>query len=206
MTRTLSSFLLISFIGISLGAWSQKEAAIRWSGTITYAAEANNVPPEGLDYLPTNVVLETDGKNFRIVETGTDFERIWLINDDEAHVLFHFLGHAVELLEICPSSRPVSVESRGGMKEIAGMKGALCRRATGWAVEAETLGAAPCLWPTAWIPLQCTIEDGAAHYTLTAQTIAAVNRKDWPRKHFDIPPGYEPVDRITLSTLISSIH
>ena len=206
MTRTLSSLLLVSFIGISLGAQSQKEAAIRWSGTITYAAEATDVSPDGLDYLPTHVILETDGENFRIVETGTDFERIWLIHDEEAHVLFHFLGHAVELLEICPNSRPVFVENRGGMKEIAGMSGALCRRATGWAVEAKDLGAAPCLWPTASIPLQCTIEDGTAHYTLTAQTISAVSRKDWPRKHFDMPDGYEPVDRITLSTLISSIH
>jgi hypothetical protein len=88
---------------------------------------------------------------------------------------------------------------------VAGMTGIITRRSTGWAVESETWGQAPCGWPTAWIPLQCTMQDGQATYDLVAQSIIEKSKKQWPRKHFDLPEGYEPVDRLTLSTLISSI-
>ena len=178
----------------------------QWSGTIVYNVQAEtNIQPQGLDYLPQQVILETNGQQFRIVEKGTDFERIWLMDEEESHVLFHFLGHAVELLEPCPQARPLILTDRGGTREVAGMTGIITRRSTGWAVESETLGQAPCGWPTAWIPLQCTMQDGQATYDLVAQSIIEKSKKQWPRKHFDLPEGYEPVDRLTLSTLISSI-
>lgn len=178
----------------------------QWSGTVVYNVQTeSNFQPLGLDYLPLQVVLETNGQQFRILETGTDFERIWLMNEEESHVLFHFLGHAVELLEPCPQARPLILSGRGGTREVAGMTGIITRRSTGWAVESETLGQAPCGWPTAWIPLQCTVQDGQATYELVAQSIIEKSKKQWARKHFDLPDGYEPVDRFTLSTLISSI-
>jgi hypothetical protein len=178
----------------------------QWSGTVVYSVHGKtNKETQKRDYLPEQVVLETNGNAFRILETGTDFERIWLLDDHEGHVLFHFLGHAVELLEPCPQSRPLILSSRAGTREIAGIRGDLTRRATGWAVESEILGLAPCGWPTAWIPLQCTIQDGQASYELIAETVTEMPKKKWPRKHFQIPEGYEPVDRLTLSTMISSI-
>ena len=178
----------------------------QWSGTVVYAVQTeSDFQPKGLDYLPQQVVLETNGQQFRILETGTDFERVWLMDEDEAHVLFHFLGHAVELLEPCPNVQPLILAGRGGTRDVAGITGIITRRSTGWAVESEQLGTAPCGWPTAWIPLQCTIEDGQARYELVAQSVVDLPKKQWPRKHFDLPEGYEPVDRFTLSTLISSI-
>ena len=172
---------------------------------MAYTVQAKNTDIQGLDYLPEQVILETNGQAFRILEMGTDFERIWLLNDHEGHVLFHFLGHAVELLEPCPLSTPPILSSRAGTKEVAGVSGIITRRATGWAIESEALGLAPCSWPTAWIPLQCTIQDGQASYDLIAETVTNKPKKQWPRRHFQIPDGYEPVDRLTLSTLISSI-
>ena len=96
----------------------------QWSGTVVYAVQTeNDFQPKGLDYLPQQVILETNGQQFRILETGTDFERVWLMDEDEAHVLFHFLGHAVELLEPCPKSQPLILSGRGGTRDVAGITG-----------------------------------------------------------------------------------
>ncbi len=191
---------------LCLGSLCLVPANAQWSGTVVYNVQTeNNIDQRGLDYLPQQVVLETNGRQFRILETGTDFERIWLLDGQEGHVLFHFLGHAVELLEPCPQYRPLIVSDRGGTKEVCGLTGIITRRSTGYAVESEMLGQAPCSWPTAWVPLQCTIKDGQASYELIAQKVTEKQKKQWPRKHFDMPKGYEPVDRLTLSTLISSI-
>lgn len=203
----IGSILLLSpFLVFDTGTWGQGEVVTDWSGEIEYAVSAVEAPADRWDFLPQSLTLQTDGSHFRMIESGTDFERIWLVNGEDVHILFHFLGHAVELLESCPTGNITSsFPTTNEQHVVAGHTTQLVQCVTGPALEAQDLGSAPCIWPTARMPLECTLADGKARYQITAISVRSIPRKQWKRRHFDLPSGYEPVDRPTLSTLISSM-
>jgi len=175
-----------------------------WSGTITYDVQALNNEASDWDYLPQTISYHTngqawkivergtsferiwmgnlDGENFQIVERGTSFERIWMGNLDgeNFHVLFHFLGHAVELLEPCP---PASDDPNGEWYEAA----------------------APCPWPVGALPKSCTLRDGPATYRIAVREKVDRAVKDWKKSFFELPQEYEPMDRLSLAALMSSL-
>jgi hypothetical protein len=153
-----------------------------WSGTITYDVQALNNEASDWDYLPQTISYHTNGKAWKIVERGTSFERIWIGNLDSEnfHVLFHFLGHAVELLEPCP---PASDDPNGEWYEAA----------------------APCPWPVGSLPKSCTLRDGPATYRIAVREKVDRAVKDWKRSFFELPQEYEPMDRLALAALMSSL-
>lgn len=95
---------------------------------LTLTTRVLEVPDHGIDYLPNEVELRTDGQGrFRVVERGTDVNRVWLQTSPEQYtVLFTFLGHKVALVEACSEARglcfwpafdlsaPVNVELHDG--------------------------------------------------------------------------------------------
>lgn len=155
-----------------------------WSGEALYQVTTKHLPESQWDYLPVALTWETNGRDWKLTETGTSFERVWLgaFDADEYHVLFHFLGHRVELVESCNHDQ---VRSREGNAD---------------------LGAGPCSWPTEFLPETCTLTDGPATYDIELTSAAPVDAADWDRKHFKIPPGYEPMDRMSLAALLLSIQ
>ena len=153
-----------------------------WSGTITYDVQALNNEASDWDYLPQTISYHTNGQAWKIVERGTSFERIWMGNlgGENFHVLFHFLGHAVELLEPCP---PASDDSKGEWYEAA----------------------APCPWPVGALPKSCTLRDGPATYRIAVREKVDRAVKDWKQSFFELPQEYEPMDRLSLAALMSSL-
>lgn len=153
-----------------------------WSGTITYDVQALNNEASDWDYLPQTISYHTNGKAWKIVEQGTSFERIWMGNLDEEkfHVLFHFLGHAVELLEPCPAA---SDDPNGEWYDAA----------------------APCPWALLALPKSCTLRDGPATYRIAVREKVDRAAKDWKRTFFELPEEYEPMDRLSLAALMSSL-
>jgi hypothetical protein len=153
-----------------------------WSGTITYDVQALNNEASDWDYLPQTISYHTNGQAWKIVERGTSFERIWMgnLDDENFHVLFHFLGHAVELLEPCP---PASDDPNGEWYEAA----------------------APCPWPVIALPKSCTLRDGPATYRIAVREKVDRAVKDWKQSFFERPQEYEPMDRLSLAALMSSL-
>ena len=87
---------------VMFGACSHLAIASKpWSGRVIYDVQPMNTVASEWDYLPQTITYETNGEAWRVTEQGTSFERIWIGAFDalEFSVLFHFLGHAVELLE-----------------------------------------------------------------------------------------------------------
>ena len=173
---TVSLLLQTSFFVFAL------QATEPWSGTVVYDVEPLNIEASGWDYLPKTITYETNGEDWRITEQGTSFERIWIgsFEASEYHVLFHFLGHAVELLEPCPASPSDD------------------------AVECYE-HYAPCPWPMNSLPKSCTLHDGPASYLISAREKVETPPRNWGRNAFQLPAGYEPVDRLTLAALLSKI-
>lgn len=51
---------------------------------LTLTTRVLEVPDHGIDYLPNEVELSTDGQGrFRVVERGTDVNRVWLQTSPE---------------------------------------------------------------------------------------------------------------------------
>ncbi|MDA8606723.1 hypothetical protein N9L13_06795 [Flavobacteriales bacterium] len=187
MNRLLSYLLqrnaicLLSLL-ICLPSAQAEDNGKPWSGTITYDVQALNNEASDWDYLPQTISYHTNGQAWKIVERGTSFERIWMGNLDgeNFHVLFHFLGHAVELLEPCP---PASDDSKGEWYEAA----------------------APCPWPVSALPKSCTLRDGPATYRIAVREKVDRAVKDWKQSFFELPQEYEPMDRLSLAALMSSL-
>lgn len=150
-----------------------------WSGTAEFTVEPLNVNASDWDYIPQSVVYETDGKNWRIVERGTSFERVWIGQHtaDRYHILFHFLGNAVELEATCEAG----------------------------VVRSTTWGIPPCPWADAATEDRVVITDGPVQYALERSSSTAAKPTWWDRGHFDIPPGYEPIDKPGLAALLHTI-
>ncbi len=149
-----------------------------WSGEVIFDVNPMHVRAGQWDYIPHTITYKTDGKDWCIQEEGTSFERIWF-GEHEAkayRILFHFLGHAVELDEAC------------GSKETAVFN---------W-------GAIPCPW-IADAHLGLMVEDGPVSYILEERSSRSVKRSEWRSKDFDKPKGYEPIDRAGLAALLQSL-
>lgn len=151
----------------------------KWSGTAEFTVEAEDVKPGDWDYIPQSVQYETDGVRWRIVEQGTSFERVWIGEHgaESFHILFHFLGNAVELREGCA---PVSVEPLP------------------W-------GIPPCPWAQGASAEQVAVADGPVRYTLALVKSRPERPGSWSRNHFDLPPGYEPIDKMGLAALLQRL-
>lgn len=156
-----------------------------WSGSVEYRVNPGNSEQTSWDYLPQTITYHTDGVHWRIDERGTSFERIWLGQHDATtyHVLFHFLGHAVELLETCPTqTRTESMDVKGNP--------------------------APCPWQSEsrlMLEEEMTLTDGPVQYTIEQTQKQTMVRRYWPRGHFDLPEGYEPMDKMGLAALLSRL-
>ena len=185
--RTLIAGLLLLCASV---AWTQSPPT--WSGRVQYRAvpSAQAVPEtspgamEKWDYLPKQVVWETNGGHWRLVEKGTSFERLWYgqFDSNTYHVLFHFLGHAVELLETCPP--PLAKTDHP---------------------ESFDLGLAPCAWSVGALPREIELTDGPAAYRLIMESQETIAPSEWEEDHFTMPLGYEPVDKMTLAALLSRL-
>lgn len=153
-----------------------------WSGRVIYDVQPMNTVASEWDYLPQTITYETNGEAWRITEQGTSFERIWIGVFDalEFSVLFHFLGHAVELLESCSSGEP----SNAGTWYDA---------------------PAPCAWPVKSLPKSCILSDGPASFRISSRERIEMPIRSWSEDAFELPEGYEPMDRLSLSALLSSL-
>lgn len=151
----------------------------QWSGTAEFTVEAEDVKPGDWDYIPQSVQYDTDGVHWRIVEQGTSFERVWIGEHgaDRYHILFHFLGNAVELQEDCA---PVGVKSLP------------------W-------GPPPCPWAQGASAERVAVNDGPVRYALVLTDIREERPSSWGRKHFDLPPGYLPIDKMGLAALLQRL-
>lgn len=169
---------------LGLAGVSLAQTSAPWSGRIAYRVEPLTETPEHWDYLPRTVVYETNGQEWRIAEEGTSFERIWLgAHDADAYyVLFHFLGHAVELLEPCPMSG-TSTETGD-----------------------PTHPQAPCPWIVPELGERMVLNDGPARYELVQANREVVDASNWPSAHFEVVSGYEPMDKMGLAALLSRLE
>ncbi len=150
-----------------------------WSGEVVFDVTPRQATESQWDYLPHTITYETNGEEWRILEQGTSFERVWLGKHGVPthHILFHFLGHAVELEERCTSESIAQFD---------------------W-------GPAPCPWNVEAESAVLFVSDGPVRYELNVQTKRAVKRSNWDRKHFDLPHGYEPIDKPGLAALLQSL-
>lgn len=150
-----------------------------WSGEVVFDVTPRQANESQWDYLPHTVTYETNGEAWRILELGTSFERIWLGEHSAPshHILFHFLGHAVELEERCKSAQNTQLD---------------------W-------GPAPCPWNIDAGSAVLYVSDGPVSYELKALTKRTVKSSEWDRKHFDLPGGYEPIDKPGLAALLQSL-
>lgn len=150
-----------------------------WSGEVVFDVDPRLANESQWDYLPHTVTYETNGEAWRILEQGTSFERIWLGEHSAPthHILFHFLGHAVELEEDCKNTRIAQFD---------------------W-------GPAPCPWNVDAGGTVLFVSDGPVRYDLKEQTKRAVKRSEWDRRHFELPNGYEPIDKPGLAALLQSL-
>jgi hypothetical protein len=157
-------------------------AAKPWSGKIIYDVQPMNSAASEWDYLPQTITYETNGKDWRITEQGTSFERIWIGEFDAAEfsVLFHFLGHAVELLEPCPNE---VLDGEGQWFDAP----------------------APCAWSLRALPKSCILRDGPASFRILVHERTDVPIRNWEKNTFVLPEGYEPMDRMSLSALLTSL-
>lgn len=155
-----------------------------WSGVVEFAVEPIAMEDGDWDYIPQTVTYETNGADWRILERGTSFERIWLGRHGAAeyHILFHFLGHAVELLEGCPPADGNTNDWQG----------------TEW-------GVPPCPWLAAVQAGALHINDGPARYALRLESMTEAKPTWWDRRHFAMPPGYEPMEKFGLAALMQSL-
>ena len=151
-----------------------------WSGEVVFEVTPRQANESQWDYLPHTVTYETNGEAWRILEQGTSFERVWLGEHGAAthRILFHFLGHAVELEERC-AGEPIAQFD--------------------W-------GPAPCPWNFDAGSAVLFVSDGPVRYELNELTKRAVKRSEWTRKHFDLPSGYEPIDKPGLAALLHTLH
>ena len=138
-----------------------------WSGKVIYDVTPLNVEASEWDYLPHTMTYETNGKAWKITEKGTSFERIWMGTFErlDYHVIFNFLGHAVELIEQCPTTTP---------------------NVSGQWYEHD----APCSWAIAALPKSCTLKDGPSLYQINVREKADIPDRKWDRKAFELPAGY----------------
>lgn len=150
-----------------------------WSGEVVFDVTPRQATESQWDYLPHTITYETNGEEWRILEQGTSFERVWLGKHGVPthHILFHFLGHAVELEERCTSESIAQFD---------------------W-------GPAPCPWNVEAESAVLFVSDGPVRYELNVQTKRVVKRSNWDRKHFDLPHGYEPIDKPGLAALLQSL-
>ena len=169
-------FCILAVAAANTLAFGQSE----WSGTAEFTVEAEDVKAGDWDYIPQSVQYETDGVHWRILEQGTSFERIWMGRHgaDRYHILFHFLGNAVELEERCAP-------------EVA---------------EALPWGMPPCPWAEGASAGQVAVTDGPVQYTLVLVASRTAHPNSWSRKHFDLPHGYEPIDKIGLAALLQRLN
>ena len=150
-----------------------------WSGVVVFDVTPRQADESQWDYLPHTVTYETNGEAWRILEQGTSFERVWLGKHGVPthHILFHFLGHAVELEEFCAGESTAQFD---------------------W-------GLAPCPWNVDEERAVLFVSDGPVRYDLSERTKRAVKYSEWKRRHFDLPGGYEPIDKPGLAALLQSL-
>lgn len=143
---------------------------------LTLTPHILHVPDDGIDYLPAEVQLFTDGRGrFRVEEDGTDVHRVWLQSEPgEYAVLFSFLGHQVALVETCASS------------------GDLCFWPAWPGLTAE--------------PVAFEVSDGPALYRVEEVNRHPLDRKALQDISFDIPKEYTRVDRPTLGALLNDLR
>ena len=150
-----------------------------WSGEVIFDVTPRQATESQWDYLPQTVTYETNGEAWRILEQGTSFERVWIGEHGAPthHILFHFLGHAVELKERCASESIAQFD---------------------W-------GPAPCPWIVEAENAVLFVSDGPVRYELNERSKRTVKRSNWDRKHFELPNGHEPIDKPGLAALIQSM-
>lgn len=150
-----------------------------WTGEVIFDVTPGQADQGQWDYIPHTVTYQTDGQAWRILEQGTSFERIWLgaHGAPTHHILFHFLGHAVELEERC----------------------------TGEPIAQFEWGPVPCPWSIDASRSLLFVNDGPVRYELKERSVRAVRRSEWDRKHFGLPRGYEPIDKPGLAALLQSL-
>ena len=49
------------------------------------------------------------------------------------------------------------------------------------------------------------VSDGPVRYELNEQSKRTVKCSNWDRKHFELPNGYEPIDKPGLAALLQSL-
>lgn len=149
-----------------------------WSGEAIFDVNPVEASESQWDYIPHTITYQTDGEHWRVLEQGTSFERIWIGNHgaSDYHILFHFLGHAIELEEPCPPGRTAALE---------------------W-------GAVPCPWSDASSE-EIRVKDGPVQYALLQRSVRSIPHAGWSRNHFDLPSGYEPIDKPGLAALLQSL-
>ncbi|MAI22473.1 MAG: hypothetical protein CL828_00290 [Crocinitomicaceae bacterium] len=150
-----------------------------WSGEVVFDVNPLHTSKSQWDYIPHTIIYQTNGERWRVLEQGTSFERVWIGEHaaPEHHILFHFLGHAVELESSCSAKRTPQFK---------------------W-------GLAPCPWSTDALGEKLFVQDGPVQYALTERSLHTVKHSDWDRKHFHLPGGYEPMDKPGLSALLQSL-
>lgn len=143
---------------------------------LTFAVEILDAPQHGIDYLPAEVHVATDGERFRVREIGTDVNRTWLQTAPDSYaVLFSFLGHEVALVENCrkDSDAPCWWPDWPGVTDT---------------------------------PLAFEVVDGPARYRMVETARRELSAKDWRQVDFDIPSTHTRIDRPTLSALLSDLR
>jgi hypothetical protein len=150
-----------------------------FGGTILYSVEPLDVPDSRSAHVPTEVELSTNGTDFRVVERGSDFERVWVQQAGEARVHFHFLGHAISLA--VPCEPPTAQEL----------------------VTDELLGSGPCFWPGSFMPITWVHSEDGMTYRLQLERVTPVDAL--PEGTFEHPTDHVLMARETLSTLVSSV-
>ena len=168
MTNLLTAMCLATAFLLSFNTSGQTH--------LTLTPHILHVPDGGIDYLPAEVDVYTDGRHrFRVEEEGTDVHRVWLQTESGTYaVLFTFLGHQVALVESCPTPCDLCF-----WPEWPGLAG-----------EAVTF----------------EIHDGPAHYRVDEVSRRGLDRKSLQAISFDIPKEYTLVDRPTLGALLNDLR
>jgi hypothetical protein len=143
---------------------------------LTFTVEILDAPQHGIDYLPAEVHVATDGERFRVREIGTDVNRTWLQTAPDSYaVLFSFLGHEVALVENCrqDGDAPCWWPAWPGVKDA---------------------------------PLAFEVVDGPARYRMVETARHDISAKEWRQFNFVVPSTHTRIDRPTLSALLSDLR
>ena len=149
-----------------------------WSGEVIFDVTPRQATESQWDYLPQTVTYETNGEAWRILEQGTSFERVWI-------------GSMAR-----PPTTSCSISSAMPWNS---------RNAAQANPSRNSNGDRPHAHGTLMLEVLLFVNDGPVRYELKEQSKRAVKCSNWDRKHFELPNGYEPIDKPGLAALLQSL-